>query len=271
MISFLYWNINNSFIQDTISRLVMQNEADILILSECSIDPGALLASLNHGNPVKYHYAPGIGCTRIEIFTRFSNKLLIPIFESDRLTIRHLKLPGLTNILIAANHFPSKRNWKDSSQAFECVILADSIRIAEDEVGHSKTVLIGDFNMNPFEEGVISARGLHAVMTKNIALKNSRIVQGNKYLFFYNPMWSLFGDGSPGPAGTYYFSSSEHNVIFWNIFDQVLIRPDLVGLFKNEDLRILESDGVKSFLTRQKVPDIQRYSDHLPIFFKLNL
>ena len=64
--------------------------------------------------------------------------------------------------------------------------------------------------MNPFEEGVVGAKGLHAVMTRRIAAKGSRVVQGKEYPFFYNPMWGLFGDRQDSPSGTYYYSASEH-------------------------------------------------------------
>jgi hypothetical protein len=194
-----------------------------------------------------------------------------PIYESDRLTIRYLNLPGLTDILLAVSHFPSKFNWSDESQAFECVELSNSIRNAEQQIGHSRTVLVGDLNMNPFEDGIVSAMGLHAVMTRHIAQKKSRVVQEKEYPFFYNPMWSLFGDATAGPPGTYYYTSSEHKVFFWNIFDQVLVRPDLLNLFGTEDLMIIDSYGDISLLNEQHVPDTEISSDHLPILFRIQL
>ena len=151
------------------------------------------------------------------------------------------------------------------------MILTETIRKKEDEVGHTRTVLVGDLNMNPFEDGVVSSTGLHAVMTRKIAEKKSRIVQDNEYLYFYNPMWSLFGDGSKGPPGTYYYYKAEHKVYFWNIFDQVLLRPDLIDFFSNDDLMILDSDGKNVLLSSQGIPDINVASDHLPIYFTLNL
>jgi len=273
MAVFLFWNLNKKPLQETIGRLATQHEVDVLMFAECTIEPEILLATLNQnqGSTSQYYYAPGIDCEKIKIFTRFTHEFIQPINEKDRLTIRHLKLPGLTDILMAVSHFPSKRHWSDESQSLECVNLARAVRDTENRVGHSRTVLVGDFNMNPFESGVVSANGLHAVMCRCIAEERARVVNETEYSFFYNPMWSFFGDASPCPPGTYYYRNSELKVFFWNIFDQVLIRPDLLGRFSNEDLKILNTDGDISLLSSRGMPNVKGGSDHLPILFKLTL
>ena len=43
---------------------------------------------------------------------------------------------------------------------------------AETKAGHTRTILVGDLNVNPFEVAVVGAHGLHAVMAKQVALKN---------------------------------------------------------------------------------------------------
>jgi hypothetical protein len=110
-------------------------------------------------------------------------------------------------------------------------------------------VLVGDLNMDPFEEGVVKANGLHAVMTRRLAGRQTRTVQGRVYPLFYNPMWGLYGDSSAGPPGTYFYEPSGHVGYFWHLFDQVLLRPDLLRFFRNESLCILTEDGQRSFLT----------------------
>lgn len=62
--------------------------------------------------------------------------------------------------------------------------------------------------MNPFDEGVVKAAGLHAMMTKATANERFRTVQGREYPFFYNPMWGFFGDRTDGPAGTFHYRRS---------------------------------------------------------------
>jgi hypothetical protein len=270
MLSFLFWNVNRKPLQAIIANLVLHYKVDVLMLAECSIAPAVLLRTLNQSGESKYHYAPSL-CKKVQLFTSFDDKLIRPIFEADRLTIRRLSFQGRMDILLAVTHFPSKLRWSNESQAFECVELVNSIRMVENQVGHSRTALVGDLNMNPFEDGVVSTIGLNAVMSRLIASRRVRVVRAKEWPFFYNPMWSLFGDASPGPPGTYYYSGTEHKTYFWNMFDQVLIRPALLDLFSNQDLRIVETDGKKSFLSSDGLPDINIASDHLPIFFRLKL
>src|SRR5258706_4586876 len=187
MTTFLFWNVNKKPLTSLIAALAQEHSVDVLILAECDITPSTLLYALNQSN-VSYSYAPGIGCRKIEIYTKFSSEFLPPIWESDRLTIRHLALPGSTSILVAATHFISKAQWDKESQFAECQRLATDIIQAEKQVNHTRTILVGDLNMNPFESGVVAARGLHAVMSQEIALRKKRTVQGIDYPIFYNPM-----------------------------------------------------------------------------------
>ena len=252
------------------TNLVMRHDVDILMLVECIIPASVILQALNPQGNAQYYFAP-VGYEKIVIYTKFSPKFLQPVLDADRFTIRLLKLPGLTEILLAVTHLQSKLYWSDEDQFEECRKLSDAVGKAEKQVQHARTVLIGDLNMNPFEDGLVSASMLNAVMTRQIALRGSRTVAGNKYPFFYNPMWSHFGDGNESPPGTYYYAGSGYRTLFWNIFDQVLIRPDLIDLFQNETLKILSTDGNVSFLSKRGLPDQSVASDHLPILFKLNL
>ena len=270
MLRFLLWNLNKKPLQNSVAALARLYDVDVIVLLENVVSPSRLLQTLNPPGTADYYFSPGL-CGKVHIFTKFLHNFTEPVHESGRLTIRHVKLPGRTDMLLAATHFPSKTYWSDDSQALECTILADEIKEIEKRVGHARTVLMGDLNMNPFEAGVISARGLNATMSTRIAQRQSRIVQSREYPFFYNPMWGLFGNGSAGPEATYYYDNAEHKVQFWHMFDQVLLRPDLISVFKHNELKILETDGSVSFVTRKGTPDKRRGSDHLPVLFALDV
>lgn len=271
MITFLFWNLRGNPIQERLANLAWLHQVDVIMLAECAIPANTLLFTLNRGGASKYHYSPCNGCSKIVIFTSFLDEYIRPIYETDRLTVRHLQLPGLTTLLLAVTHCVSKTNWSGVSQGFEAVPLAADILRAEQAAGHTRTVLVGDLNMNPFEAGIVSAVGLHAVMSRSIAERGRRKVQAKEYPFFYNPMWNMFGDKDDRPPGTYFYSQAEQLVYFWHIFDQVLLRPESLPYFATRDLEVLTSDGHSTLLTGAGVPDASAASDHLPILFRLNL
>ena len=186
------------------------------------------------------------------------------------MSIRRLSLPGCEPLLIAAAHLPSKMAYSDESQVFESVQLARAISDVEAGEGHHRTILLGDLNMNPFEAGMVGARGgLNAVPSRSIAARDTRIVQREKYKFFYNPMWNYLGDHAD-PGGTFYYENSEPVCYFWNMYDQVLLRPALLKNFRPEHVHILSDIRGVSLLENGR-PDKQMASDHLPVMLELNL
>jgi len=121
--------------------------------------------------------------------------------------------------------------------------------------------------MNPFDDGVVSGHGFHAVMTRSKALEIERSIDGRSLPFFYNPMWGFFGDNTPGPPGTYYLSSTKPINYFWNIYDQVLVRPAVLDWFHGPT--ILDDDGLESLLSENDLPQKTLSSDHLPLCFRI--
>lgn len=269
MTTFLFWNLNRNPLERLIAELAEIHQVDVLILAECEIPAHAMLAALNRNARSRFHLTDG-ECEKIVIYSRFSVEFIQKKFESSRMTIRRMMLPETEEILLAAVHHPSKLYWSGESQGFECVEIASRISAIESEVGHQRTVLVGDFNMNPFEPGIVAANGLNAVMSRSVAAADSREVQGKDFTFFYNPMWGHFADALEGPSGTFYYRNAEPVAYFWHMFDQVLIRPALLSIFKNDDLKIL-SGGMSSFLTATGLPDDSVASDHLPVLFRLKM
>jgi hypothetical protein len=125
-------------------------------------------------------------------------------------------------------------------------------------------------NMNPFEIGVVGAGGLHGVMDRRIASAGSRKVRGKSHMFFYNPMWSKFGDAGPAPPGTYFRNKGEDVNYFWHMFDQVLVRPALLDSLPNDGVSIVSRVGDMDLLKKSGRPNSEVASDHLPIVCKLS-
>ena len=270
MATFLFWNIAQKQLTEPLARLVSRHEVDVLLLAECALTPPQILGALNRPAKVWQFAAPLVsGREKIHIFSRLGARNISERLDAPRWTMRELVWPNLPAVTLVAVHLPSKLRSNPSSQAFECAELSADIRAIEAQVGHERTLVVGDFNMNPFEEGMLAANGLHGESSRKVALARSRVVGGKSYPFFYNPMWNFWGDDGRGPGGTYFHRSSDRVRMSWNLFDQVLVRPDLLPFFATSQVQILETDGVKSFLTRGGTPTTRDGSDHLPVLFRL--
>ena len=132
-------------------------------------------------------------------------------------------------------------------------------------MGHCRTFIVGDFNANPFENACINADCFHALPNGIEAKKGFRTVSGISYTTFYNPMWNLFGDFE-SVSGSYFYNKNQMHLYQWNIYDQVIIRPDLIKGFVKNSLRIVKEIKGRSLLNKNGRPD-KKISDHLPICF----
>jgi hypothetical protein len=270
MLTLLFWNLKGSR-PDILANLVRRHAVDILMLAECPLSAASVLGALNQQTSDFFYAASE--CPKIAIYTRFSEQYLLHQDNGADFTIKRLVLPNRPDLLLCVVHFPSKLRQERIDQTMFAVNFSEILTRAEETVNHTRTVLVGDFNMNPYEDGLVTSKGLHAVMTREIARRPPRRVKFESNLFFYNPMWNHFGEKGEGHAGTYYYSSTKTRADFWNIYDQVLLRADLLPYFLNEDLEILhrDVDANVSFLTQKGFPDKDAVSDHLPILFRLHI
>jgi hypothetical protein len=77
-------------------------------------------------------------------------------------------------------------------------------------------------------------------------------------------------DRQGGVPGTYYYDKAEHVTYSWNIFDQILVRPDLLEGLGAESVRILTSVRGLSLLGPSGRPDKAIASDNLPVLVDLD-
>lgn len=275
MLTFLFWNLANAPLASSVARLAKRHHVDILILAECSIDQLHLTRILNANRTDRRTYAmAGYSvCDRVRVVSRFNQRYWRTLSESVHYSLRSLAVPARPELVIGAVHLPSKLHHGATSQTFEARQVADAVRREESKLQNENTILVGDFNMNPFDDGMVAAGGFHAAMSRDIASRGSRVVSGVNYPFFYNPMWGHLGDRYPGPAGTHYYAQSEHVAAFWHLFDQVLLRPALMESLVYDSIEILDHDGdVPLVVAQSKRPRrTATSSDHLPIKFSLEL
>jgi hypothetical protein len=97
----------------------------------------------------------------------------------------------------------------------------------------------------------------------------TRTVQGREYGYFYNPMWGHLGDSRSETAGSYFYDAGGHVNHYWNVFDQVLLRPELARRFDPTRVQIVKSVGLVSLVHANGRPDHVNSSDHLPLVFEV--
>lgn len=272
-LNFLFWNINRKPLVKEIANIAKHHNIDVILLAECLLNNADLLLELN-SKSVDYELPnPIFQSNRIKVFTKFSQNFIIPIEDEseNRFTAFKIKFPIIEEILVFGVHLPDLRNNQLESVRSAAGRIARRVKEIEKEQNLNSTIIVGDFNLNPSDSAMIDSESFHAIMDSDIAKNESRIVSNKEYDYFYNPMWSLHGDIGNNVSGSYFYKNAEQVNYHWNVFDQVLIRPSLVDNFSKESLKFIDFDGDKSLLKKSGIPNKDKYSDHLPLVFTLNL
>ena len=258
----LFWNTNkNQDINHVLFDLIVENSISIIVLAEYTASIEELLTLLFvHGILMKQYST--IGCERIIILGVEAD--ISPGRQTENTSFQILN----RNDILCCLHLPSNI-YNDSSGIRKIIIkrIINDIESTEKELQSKNTIVVGDFNINPFEDGCLNASQFHSIPFYEIAKKEKRVVAGEEFNMFYNPMWNFLGDYQK-PYGTYYYSGNETSNTFWKIYDQVIIRPSLRSRFVDSSLRILTETSSIDLLNRFGHPD-SNISDHLPITFEI--
>ena len=262
----LFWNIQGKRLaRDLLAQAVSLHQIDIVAIAEAPEQgPRWLIPALAAIGPFRSTQLE----SRLQVFS-LSPLSLRAMGESPHTSICSVRAAHGSTLLLALAHLPSKLHRDATDQETITRGLSEHLREMEGKVGHSRTVLIGDLNANPFEPSLAKVDGLHAVMSQAVARRGSRTCYGKKYPFFYNPMWSRLGDLSPGPPGTWFDSESRAISYFWHSFDQCLLRPELLEHFPPTGFEVLDRIGDVQLANDDGIRGGD-YPDHLPLVLKLN-
>ena len=271
MLTVLFWNVNaQRHCEPLCANLVRAHVVDILVVAECQ-RPTTMLAAINATVPARtFRWVRTTASCRVSVFTKFDRSEMAEVEVTRRYSVHALTGPNRPELLLVSVHATSGLREPVEELEEEIQSLASRIVAIETQRGYARTLLIGDLNADPFDRRVTAAKYLHAVQSRAIAEEDSRIVKKKRYRYFYNPMWQFLGRQLPHPQGTYYRRKAVHNLRFWHVFDQVLLRPGLLPYFVETDVSILLGDGVTTFHTVTGVPDRKVASDHFPVLVKLS-
>ncbi len=258
----LFWNTHkNTEINEMICELTAENDASIVVLAEYAASIDDLLNSLllQHGIKMQRYFSC---CERITIIGTV-RKVEVR-FDNDHTTIQIINGKDI----LCCTHLNSKI-YSDHKAQREILIeqLLREICVIEKDLNSENTIIVGDFNINPYDSSCVDARYLHSLPVYEETKRKTRVVAGNEYKMFYNPMWRFLGDETQ-PYGTYYLNNGNSINTYWNLYDQVIIRPALRKRFIDDNLKIITETQSKYLLDANGHPD-KAISDHLPIVFEI--
>ncbi|MFK4426060.1 hypothetical protein [Bacillus sp. RC51] len=294
-----FWNIyglndsrketaNFDFTIRAIEELTKQNLFDIIIISECPNDNiRNLIESRLQNIDKKYKNHSQFG-SRIVIFHKLNNTSETINLE----LLSYLTINSERKIMIVGLHLHGRNMGTSEEELYEdAAIYKQSIMYLAKQEEADDIIIIGDFNMDPFEKGLVSRKKFNATFFRPVALgkipEEETILdkikgeEPTQYPYFFNPSWHLHGNGKnphdnpeKNIPGTYYSRSSQNQIIY-HMLDQVLISPNLIDNFNLEDFEIvtqyLYENKEVSLVSKNGIPIKKNYSDHLPIKFEVNI
>ena len=266
----LFWNIGTKSLTPEITKLISRYRPDIFIVAESTLDDATTEAYINKFNGNQYSLLPK---NKRGISFIINKKIRVKNITFSLSKIHAIEVTTIKQkYLICGIHMDSKLQKTSEDQEHIARNLMREITNIEKGLGHTNTVVIGDFNMNPFESGMVNPDTFNAVSSKKVAERGNRKVSetNSEHLYFYNPMWSFLGDMSEFSPGTYYFRDNSHkNNFVWNMYDQILVRPQLLCDMDSDCVEIVEMGNIGVNLSPRAGYQTIAPSDHLPIFVQL--
>ncbi|MBQ7832510.1 MAG: hypothetical protein IJ336_02905 [Lachnospiraceae bacterium] len=258
---YLFWNTHkNSDINDVLSELIVENDISIVCLAEYTAKVDELINKLSIQNVDMMEY--GSCSERIKMFGKVKN--IQYRTDTDHAIIRIIN----DKDILCCIHLNSKiYSGHEEIREIHMEQIIRDIQDIEKELQSENTIVVGDFNINPYESSLVNAKYFHGIPIYEEAKRKSRVIAGKEFYMFYNPMWNFLGDAQE-PYGTYYYAGNDPINTYWNIYDQVIIRPALKARFVEDSLKIVKETKTRFLLDNNGHPN-NKISDHLPIVFEI--
>lgn len=256
----LFWNIQKKDLTNQVAELIGEQHPTIISLAESEgINVSNFLNTLKEQFSLKYKHIENPGCDKINIFCLDEINLDLSYQHKDYSMV---KLPfNNGTYLLCFVHLPSKLHQTDEQQRRACERLYNSVLLEEGSHNTDNTIIMGDFNVNPYEPAMISFSGLAASNGIDCSKRNSITSDGESKKLFYNPMWTLYSQYKERP-GSHQYTKTGVSVSSWHFLDQVIIRPSLVESFNFNELKFLTKTKTFNHISNIGRPTT---SDHLPL------
>lgn len=257
----VFWNLNNCALVEEVAELVVEQDCHLVALSEADVEcVEMIIETLSTKYKAVYRYQETPGCDRIRLIVneRYSDVELLNQHRYYSL----IKITGRDKgLIIGLVHLPSKLHHAPDEIRAAAEILHRHISEEEERYEMEDSMVVGDFNIDPFEMPMISFSGMCATNAKDSSIRDRITRAGQKRRLFYNPMWALYSAYGEKP-GSYRYDRLGEDVVGWHFLDQVIIRPSLIEAFRFDALKLICGTSTYKFVNQNGVPTS---SDHLPI------
>lgn len=270
IIKILFWNIYNKNLISPLIDMIKENQLDIVSLAEAeNLDITAILNHLklsgNEWNDIQISPQNDIG-----VLAKKEIKI-IPYKEDGHYSIYKIKKYDKVDCLLVVVHLLSKKTKSNEAQYNRANDIARELNKYEQEFfenNEKRTIIVGDFNMQPYEAGICSGYGFNATMSASHAAKKTRKIDGRTTYLYFNPIWALMGANKLVQGSYYNSGDKDDHAIYWYSFDSVLLRPCYIDKFNWDYFEIIEKTENHNFVPNTTI-DKEKYSDHLPIKFEI--
>lgn len=260
MLNIIYWNLHKRKIEEYIVNCIVENDVDIAIFSEFeNVDFQSVICNL--GNTYQ-HIKAVEEDKKVTMIVRRGIRVT-SMQPQKRYTIYTVDT-CLKKYIVAALHLEDRRNYKPAQRIDTIQTIVPDIEENERCNDCDNTIVIGDFNANPYDEEMLSKYGFNAVLFKSVINDEEYTnPKSNRIRRFYNPILHYLSEETE-MYGSFYFDD-DYMTPYWYCLDQILVRRKLANCIANiKYLKSINNIG----LIKGKSPD-NRISDHLPLLVNI--
>lgn len=259
-VKIVFWNIHRKAENiPLILQYARENRVDVVALCETPNEYQYDHADYTRFEGVKYEN------NGLVVFARKYIRMFCS-GEKKRFSVYRMESPLACSFAVV--HLNSKRTPNaEDYRTIDIQLIKEKLLIAEKKYEDKKSFVVGDLNENVFEEHLIRSHGFNVRYFKCMMKKGTDKKRDIEEDLFYSPLLQEYRDRSEEQLGkgTYYY---EDDPIGWLCYDQVLMKKQVMDLYKPDSFRILHSLSPSISLVANNKPRLE-YSDHLPIQFEL--
>ena len=257
----LFWNMGRNDNAGLALECMRSLEVGVAAFAECNrtVFSDSLLGDAG------YRILGLGGCDKIKVLAADSIGVA-NCYEESRFSVFVLDSDGARFVFAAAHLADRQSSSCPGRRIKEIGSMMGVVHGSEASYDTDKTIVIGDFNSNPYDAELLQPDAFNAVLFKDcLRSKTSRTWEGDTYPCLYNPTIHWLSEDT-GNYGSFYYSSDDVGPM-WNCFDQALVSPSLMDAVRGYSY--LKKIGDTELIAR--IAPKKRISDHLPLLLDVDL